>query len=914
MNQTDMQHNSGSQQDQLRLWTAGIFTVLGAIFFLYAVYFIAVVQQGRFDLSDFVLLPTTVLMCLISGLSYILIRRGRTTQGVSILYFLVTLVPPVVATLVFQGFGLISSIFIVLLASIMIIWILPDQTRQSAITAGIIAIVLIIGIELWNPSFRTSTETRAFTIIITLLTGLALFIVLAQRAWKVAKVRGKLIGSVSILSMSLIGVLTGNSIWNSFQFARAEELRQLTAVYENYNNYVSTLENSAVSLALSLADREDIIRLHRTGDRQGLLELLTPIYNSLNSDYNIAHIYIEEPDGTVFVRVDNPATYGDDITYRGTTTAALLSKDPVAGVDIETDNIGVRGVAPIFESAQFVGYENRQFEGLVEVGIDYDQAFLDSLKTNTGVDYTMWVSHAAAAPAGLQPPFLTVSPPVPELFYYNSTYPSILSIPAEAYSRVLQSGSPETHYVTGNQQEMVVYLAPLSGYGNRTIGVLEIISPRTETLAIIQNDLVNSLGIAALVSLIGFTALILLSQIVILKPIEVLSNISRRQLEGDLAARVPPLANDEFGELGITLNALTESLQGSVHEMEERVSDRTAELERASQQIEQRAEQFEAIAQVSRIISSIQDLEELLPRITRMISQYFGFYHTGIFLLDDNHEFAVLRAANSEGGQKMLERGHRLEIGETGIVGYVTATGSPRIALDTGADAVYFDNPDLPETRSEMALPLKSGAEVIGALDVQSIVPNAFTEDDVNILSALADQVSTAILNARLYQEARESLSRAEAASRQLMGKAWNEIQNYTPVIGYKFDGTKPEPIKEPVNDETSDEGNGSFYAPVQLRGEIIGSLRINPPTDGHKWTDDEIAIIQATAERVALAAENARLVMESQKRASKEQVIGEITTKIGAAINLDNLLQTTLREMGRILPGAEISIQVENE
>ena len=120
---------------------------------------------------------------------------------------------------------------------------------------------------------------------------------------------------------------------------------------------------------------------------------------------------------------------------------------------------------------------------------------------------------------------------------------------------------------------------------------------------------------------------------------------------------------------------------------------------------ERRARQFEAIAQVARVIATIQDLDTLLPRVTQVISQQFGFYHVGIFMWDENHEFAVLVAANSEGGQHMLKRGHKLGIGQTGIVGFVAATGTSRIALDVGADAVFFDNPDLPLTRSELALP-----------------------------------------------------------------------------------------------------------------------------------------------------------------------------------------------------------------
>jgi len=398
------------------------------------------------------------------------------------------------------------------------------------------------------------------------------------------------------------------------------------------------------------------------------------------------------------------------------------------------------------------------------------------------------------------------------------------------------------------------------------------------------------------------------------RPLVSINETVEKMAAGDLSINIPVKFQDEIGQLGNNINQMASQLDDLIKNLEERVAERTAEVEKTSHQVQIRAEQFEAIAQISRIISSIQNLEELLPRITRMISQYFGFYHTGIFLLDEYQEFAVLRASNSEGGQKMLESGHRLAVGETGIVGFVTATGNPRIALDTGADSVYFDNPDLPETRSEMALPLKAGNQIIGALDVQSTVANAFSEDDINILSALADQVSTAIQNASLHEESREALTQAEMAFRQLTGQTWTDIQRFTSVVGYRFDGTKPEPLTEPSNTYQTDGLKEAFSIPVQLRGETIGRLQVNSPSEDHKWSEDEIAIIRATAERVALAAENARLVLDSQKRASKERVISEISTKIGAAINLDNILQTTLREMGRILPGAEISIQVEND
>ncbi len=142
----------------------------------------------------------------------------------------------------------------------------------------------------------------------------------------------------------------------------------------------------------------------------------------------------------------------------------------------------------------------------------------------------------------------------------------------------------------------------------------------------------------------------------------------------------------------------------------------------------------------------------MLTELAQLIGENFGYYHIGIFLLDENKEFAILKAANSTGGKRMLERKHKLKLGQVGIVGYVTASGRPRIALDVGDDAAFFDNPDLPDTRSELALPLRVTDNVIGALDIQSTEPNAFQQEDIEILSILADQVSIAIQNAQSHE------------------------------------------------------------------------------------------------------------------------------------------------------------------
>jgi GAF domain-containing protein len=339
--------------------------------------------------------------------------------------------------------------------------------------------------------------------------------------------------------------------------------------------------------------------------------------------------------------------------------------------------------------------------------------------------------------------------------------------------------------------------------------------------------------------------------------------------------------------------------------LEQYAGERTAELMIANEHNKHRTTQFEAVAHTARTISSIQTLDELLPQVAQTISEQFGFYHVGIFLLDKNKEYALLAAANSEGGKVMLERNHRLLVGGTGIVGFVTKTGQPRIALDVGLDTAYFDNPDLPSTHSEIALPLRIGANIFGALDVQSTETNAFSQEDVNTLSILADQVSIAIQNARSYQQIQEALAQAESASIQMSNQQWKQFQIGESVEGYYFDGIDTKSLKP-----SDKQRPHSLSVPLILRGTRIGTLKLSTANPNRTWTDDEIDMARATAERTSIALENARLLQESQKREAKERTIGEISARISSSSNLENILQIAIQELGNTLPGTDIAIQ----
>lgn len=433
--------------------------------------------------------------------------------------------------------------------------------------------------------------------------------------------------------------------------------------------------------------------------------------------------------------------------------------------------------------------------------------------------------------------------------------------------------------------------------------------------------------ISLLLIVLSIGAGFLTSQVLI-SPLVSLSKVAEKIAGGDIHARAAVVTEDEVGALSESFNRMTDELNHALSSLETRVAERTTDLELAQLQSEERANELQAIGEISKIITGEQKLDTLLPLITRLVSERFGFYHTGIFLIEETGQFAVLQASNSEGGRNMLDRGHKLEVGGSGIVGFVAKTGAPRISLDVGLDAVYFNNPDLPNTRSEMALPLISRGKTIGVLDIQSDKPGAFTDNDTQTLGILADQISTALENARLFTQTQAALQEAQTLYQQNIKEGWAVFSREESLIGYRQNMkggkriTKPietDEIQQALNrgevtifhaDGASEEA--TIVVPIKLRGQVIGSLNVKAPARGRQWSSDEVNLAEIVSERLSIALENARLIQESQRQLIKEQTISDITGKIGASINLKSVLQTAVEELGRAMPGSEVIIQFE--
>ena len=487
----------------------------------------------------------------------------------------------------------------------------------------------------------------------------------------------------------------------------------------------------------------------------------------------------------------------------------------------------------------------------------------------------------------------------------------------------------ETGYIEANDRNgdpMFISFAPV---GMDTGWSLALVYPREE---IIQQTRQLQISLTAY----GFGLALIAGVIIfyftrtITNPLEELTRVAEEITNGNLQVTAPVESYDEVGTLAETINRMTGQLQDTYNNLERRITERTVDLEISRRQTEARAAQLLAIGEISKIINTEQELNILLPLITQLVSDRFNFYHVGIFLIDDARQYAIRQAANRSGGQNMLKRGHKLKVGESGIVGYVAKAGTPRIALDVGQDAVFFNNPDLPTTRSEVALPLKVRDAIIGVLDVQSEKPGAFTEEDTNIFSILADQVAIALENTKLFEQTQRALDEVRAAYQRNLQEGWKMFGQEEGIIGYYQTLSGGKKLTQPINLEEINQamyrgevlefhpdgktGEPTMVVPIKLREQIIGVVHIKSPSKDRLWTTSEVNLAEAVSERLSLALENARLIQESQRQVIKEQTISEITGRIGSSTNLNNVLLTAVEELGRTIPGSKVTIKLKNE
>jgi GAF domain-containing protein/HAMP domain-containing protein len=446
--------------------------------------------------------------------------------------------------------------------------------------------------------------------------------------------------------------------------------------------------------------------------------------------------------------------------------------------------------------------------------------------------------------------------------------------------------------------EYLVLSGPITS-GTQQIGTLQIAFDQVQlqvslgAIQVIMGGLAVTLVTAAVV-VVGFVTRYAT------KPFRDLASAADEIGRGNLNVSVPIRGSQEMATLGIALERMRADLLALYRDLEQQVS-----------RLERRAQYQEATAAVARDVASTLDVRELLARVVTLVSRQLGFYHTGVFLLDPSGEWAELRAASSEGGKRMLERGHRLRAEGEGIVGYVADQGEARVALDVGEDAVHFDNPDLPETRSEVALPLRVRGNILGVLNVQSKEPEAFTEEDVAVLQTLADQVATAISNAQLFQQVQEALEAERRAYGEMSLAAWTQALRGRGTVGYRCSADSLVPVAESV--KGPGDGLPVLDIPITVHDRVIGTIRARKPKDAGQWTDEEVELVGALVQQLGLALESARLYLDTQRHAARERAVSQIAGRVRETLDIDMVLQTAVREISAALNVTEVEIRMSS-
>ncbi len=391
-------------------------------------------------------------------------------------------------------------------------------------------------------------------------------------------------------------------------------------------------------------------------------------------------------------------------------------------------------------------------------------------------------------------------------------------------------------------------------------------------------------------------------------PLSELAGTATRIAAGELELEAPVRREDEIGVVARAFNRMTRRLREMIDTLERRVEERTRGLQ--------------AVAEVSRATTSVLDPDELLPQVVELVRERFDLYYVGLFLVDEERKYAVLRAGSGEAGRLMLAQGWRLEVGGASMIGQCVATGKPGVKQREGDKVVRFENPYLPETRSELALPLRYGDEVIGAMTVQSVEEEAFDEAYIAILQNMADQVAVAVQNARLFAETQAALERAQRARDRYLAQGWTSYVRRRVVTGYEQRGEQVVPLGESLLPEVQtfgvDEGRpvtkqNRLLVPVRVAGRVVGVLGFER-SDGQPWREDEIVLAETLAEQLGLAAENQRLIDETRLRAARESAIREISDRMQRATSMEALMRVTAEELNRLLESSRVYVHLAVE
>lgn len=358
---------------------------------------------------------------------------------------------------------------------------------------------------------------------------------------------------------------------------------------------------------------------------------------------------------------------------------------------------------------------------------------------------------------------------------------------------------------------------------------------------------------------------------------------------------------------GLCFNMIISSLKNKYLEIDQKnaelISQKNAmqdQMQVQTQTLERRVSQLRTAADITKTISSVIEPQVLIRQVADALKNQFSLYYVGIFLVDSMKEFAVLQYGTGEAGRRMMANRHRLAVGGYSMIGWTTQTRKARIALDIGNEAVHFDNPFLPETRSELALPIATTSNLYGALTIQSEHAGFFDENDIIVLQSIADSLAIALENNSSFEKTQKALEEIRVLNKAYVQQAWGEA--------IKTHGNLEANYLNPEQPENKSE-NKLVKVPLYLREEIIGEIELEMV--GDKLSSEDQEFLRSISDQTSSALENARLIDETQRAAANEQKLNTLSTQFSRALTIEEILRTAVTEFGKLPSVTEASISI---
>jgi GAF domain-containing protein/HAMP domain-containing protein len=390
-------------------------------------------------------------------------------------------------------------------------------------------------------------------------------------------------------------------------------------------------------------------------------------------------------------------------------------------------------------------------------------------------------------------------------------------------------------------------------------------------------------------------------------PIKDMVNGAERVTEGDIPVRIRVVTRDETGLLAQAFNRMVERITDLIASLRQQVDDRTREIDR-------RANYSATVEEVGRLAYTILDTDQLLKQVIELIRKQFDLYYVGLFLVSEDGKWAVLHAGTGKAGQSLMDRQHRLPIGE-GMIGWCIANARPRVANEVNQDSIHIENPDLPGTRSEAALPLRTHERVLGALTVQSEGMNTFDDIAMAALRTITDQIAIILENDRLSAESQETQSVVQRSSDPSNQADWEKILYSRSNSGYYVTKDNLFPLEDgsPGFDIAQINDRSVLHLPIRIRGQVLGAIHARKLDTAGAWKPEETSLLETLTDQLSIALDNARLYRDAQRSAEREHIISDITAKVRASTNVNVILQTAVKELAEALRTTKATIQLHD-